>query len=249
MATHSLEFLVGITGSYAGAGIQHNVPAALVYYARQEAGAALGLGVRIPGTIIRAPSSTGCELCSYSCGPSPASCSQHGTTVAAHCRRKHLILIIVTKIAKLMSQSEHYEVLLAMPAGKKVKKLISLSRMSSIVGTAAGNHSRPITIGSIMFQYKHLVVVAEGQVDPDQGKVRTDILLYSSKTDSWMTSLKQDIRSRSRLHDIIMLEDAFYLIWVPSRQPTYTAVDQNVMRALMETFQLCKGVDRYLLRG
>jgi len=46
MATHSLEFLVGLTGSYAGAGIQYIVPAALVYYARQEAGAALGVGVR-----------------------------------------------------------------------------------------------------------------------------------------------------------------------------------------------------------
>jgi len=46
MATHSLEFLVGITGSYAGAGIQYIVPAALVYYGRQEAGAALGVGVR-----------------------------------------------------------------------------------------------------------------------------------------------------------------------------------------------------------
>eukprot|EP00092_Neocalanus_flemingeri_P014748 GFUD01015915.1.p1 GENE.GFUD01015915.1~~GFUD01015915.1.p1 ORF type:complete len:521 (-),score=128.06 GFUD01015915.1:235-1797(-) len=46
MATHSLEFLVGITGSYAGAGIQYIVPAALVYYARQEAGSALGVGVR-----------------------------------------------------------------------------------------------------------------------------------------------------------------------------------------------------------
>lgn len=35
MATHSLEFLVGVTGSYAGAGIQYVVPAALVFYARQ----------------------------------------------------------------------------------------------------------------------------------------------------------------------------------------------------------------------
>ena len=35
MVTNSLEFLVGITGSYAGAGIQYVVPAALVYYARQ----------------------------------------------------------------------------------------------------------------------------------------------------------------------------------------------------------------------
>lgn len=46
MATHSLEFLVGITGSYAGAGIQYVVPAALVYYARQESGSALGVGVK-----------------------------------------------------------------------------------------------------------------------------------------------------------------------------------------------------------
>lgn len=46
LATHSLEFLVGITGSYAGAGIQYIVPAALVYYARQESRTALGVGVR-----------------------------------------------------------------------------------------------------------------------------------------------------------------------------------------------------------
>ena len=52
--------------------------------------------------------------------------------------------------------------------GKKVKKLNS---MSSMVGTAACNHSRPITTGSIMFQYKHkhLVVGAGGQVGPDPG--------------------------------------------------------------------------------
>ena len=36
MVTHSLELLVGITGSYAGAGIQYVVPAALVYQARQQ---------------------------------------------------------------------------------------------------------------------------------------------------------------------------------------------------------------------
>ena len=47
--------------------------------------------------------------------------------------------------------------------------------MSSMVGTAAGNHYS---------QYKHLVVVVGGQVDPDPGKIRTDILLYSTKTDS-----------------------------------------------------------------
>lgn len=46
LLTHSLEFLVGITGSYAGAGIQYIMPAALVYYARQESGTALGVGVR-----------------------------------------------------------------------------------------------------------------------------------------------------------------------------------------------------------
>lgn len=45
LATHSLEFLVGITGSYAGAGIQYIVPAALVYQARQQAATSLGVGV------------------------------------------------------------------------------------------------------------------------------------------------------------------------------------------------------------
>jgi len=46
MVTNSLEFLVGITGSYAGAGIQYVVPALLVYYARKEASEALGIGVK-----------------------------------------------------------------------------------------------------------------------------------------------------------------------------------------------------------
>ena len=36
MVTHSLELLVGITGSYAGAGIQYVVPAALVFQARKQ---------------------------------------------------------------------------------------------------------------------------------------------------------------------------------------------------------------------
>ena len=45
LATHSLEFLVGITGSYAGAGIQYIVPAALVFQARQQTSSQLGVGV------------------------------------------------------------------------------------------------------------------------------------------------------------------------------------------------------------
>lgn len=125
--------------------------------------------------------------------------------------------------------------------GRKVKKLTSLSSMSSMVGMPAGNYSRPITTGSIMFQYKHLVVVVGGQVDPDLMNVRTDILMYSTKTDIWMTSLKHCIcicsRPRSRLQDIIMVvvEAAIFLIWVPTKQPTSTPVNQNVMRVLMKT--------------
>ena len=45
-ATNSLEFLVGITGSYAGAGIQYVVPALLVYNGRKVSTAAIGIGVR-----------------------------------------------------------------------------------------------------------------------------------------------------------------------------------------------------------
>ena len=44
--TNSLEFLVGITGSYAGAGIQYVVPALLVYNGRKVSTAAIGIGVR-----------------------------------------------------------------------------------------------------------------------------------------------------------------------------------------------------------
>lgn len=45
-ATNSLEFLVGITGSYAGAGIQYVVPALLVYNGRKCSVAAIGVGVK-----------------------------------------------------------------------------------------------------------------------------------------------------------------------------------------------------------
>jgi len=44
-ATNSLEFLVGITGSYAGAGIQYVVPAFLVYFSRKKTQQAIGVGV------------------------------------------------------------------------------------------------------------------------------------------------------------------------------------------------------------
>lgn len=44
-ATNSLEFLVGITGSYAGAGIQYVVPAFLVYFSRKATVKTIGVGV------------------------------------------------------------------------------------------------------------------------------------------------------------------------------------------------------------
>merc|ERR1712223_1759199 len=46
LATNSLEFLVGITGSYAGAGIQYVVPALLAYSGRKATVKAIGVGVK-----------------------------------------------------------------------------------------------------------------------------------------------------------------------------------------------------------
>lgn len=46
LATESVEFLVGFTGSYAGAVIQYIIPVALVHRARKQVLEALGLGVR-----------------------------------------------------------------------------------------------------------------------------------------------------------------------------------------------------------
>jgi len=46
LVTNSLEFLVGITGSYAGAGIQYVVPAFLVYFGRKVTHKAIGVGVK-----------------------------------------------------------------------------------------------------------------------------------------------------------------------------------------------------------
>ncbi|XP_076658069.1 transmembrane protein 104 homolog isoform X1 [Halictus rubicundus] len=45
MCTKDLSILVGITGSYAGAGIQYLIPTFLVYYARQKTNKVIGLGV------------------------------------------------------------------------------------------------------------------------------------------------------------------------------------------------------------
>ena len=45
MSTKDLSILVGITGSYAGAGIQYLIPTFLVYYARQKTNRLIGLGV------------------------------------------------------------------------------------------------------------------------------------------------------------------------------------------------------------
>lgn len=45
MSTKDLSILVGITGSYAGAGIQYLIPTFLVYYARQRTKKVIGLGV------------------------------------------------------------------------------------------------------------------------------------------------------------------------------------------------------------
>ncbi|XP_011301373.1 transmembrane protein 104 homolog [Fopius arisanus] len=46
MATKDLSILVGITGSYAGAGIQYLIPTFLVYHARRRTNDVIGLGVK-----------------------------------------------------------------------------------------------------------------------------------------------------------------------------------------------------------
>lgn len=46
MTTKNLKLLVGITGSFAGAGIQYLIPTFLVYYARKKTSKVIGLGVK-----------------------------------------------------------------------------------------------------------------------------------------------------------------------------------------------------------
>lgn len=46
MATENLEILVGVTGSYAGAGIQYLIPAFLVFNARKRTLEIIGMGVK-----------------------------------------------------------------------------------------------------------------------------------------------------------------------------------------------------------
>jgi hypothetical protein len=44
-ATNNLEFLVGVTGSYSGAGIQYVVPGFLAYFSRKKTQTAIGVGI------------------------------------------------------------------------------------------------------------------------------------------------------------------------------------------------------------
>ncbi|XP_044015752.1 transmembrane protein 104 homolog isoform X2 [Aphidius gifuensis] len=46
MTTKNLKVLVGLTGSFAGVGIQYLLPTFLVYYARKKTNSVIGLGVR-----------------------------------------------------------------------------------------------------------------------------------------------------------------------------------------------------------
>jgi len=119
----------------------------------------------------------------------------------------------------------------------KSVKLTCLTSMGSMIGTASGNYSRPITTGSRMFQYKNTMLIVGGLIDSDPEKVRTDILVYSTETKCWMTSLKQYIRQRSRavLLEIVQVDTALYLIWGQSKRDTTTAVHQNVMKALLDS--------------
>jgi len=45
LITNNLEFLVGVTGSYSGAGIQYIVPGFLAYFSRKKTQAAIGVGI------------------------------------------------------------------------------------------------------------------------------------------------------------------------------------------------------------
>ena len=97
----------------------------------------------------------------------------------------------------------------------KVTKLSSMTNMSSMIGTAAGNYGRPVTRESLMFQWRHLVVVVGGLSDGDQARVRSDVLLYNTETRCWVTSLKQFVRQKPKcsLYTVVQVGAALFLFW------------------------------------
>ena len=93
-----------------------------------------------------------------------------------------------------------------------------LTNMGSMVGTAAGHYGRPVTGGSVMIQWRHMILVIGGQHETLKAQTRPDILLYNAQKRCWVTSLKQAIRLKSNtvLQDVVQVHNHVYLMIRPS---------------------------------
>ena len=92
-----------------------------------------------------------------------------------------------------------------------------LTNMSSMVGTAAGHYGRPVTSGSVIIRWRHLLLVIGGVTEQYKDTPRPDILLYNAQKRCWITSLKQFVKIRpgTRLHDVVQVNNLAYLIMTP----------------------------------
>ena len=126
----------------------------------------------------------------------------------------------------------------------KVNKLSSLTNMSSMIGTAAGNYGRPLTRESFMFQWRHLVVVVGGASDGDQARVRPDILLYNTESRSWVTSLKQFVRQKPHcsLYNVVQAGAALFLFWKNSTPDSFGLLERLMLEPACSDYKVEKEV-------
>jgi len=104
-----------------------------------------------------------------------------------------------------------------------------VTNMSSMVGTAAGHYGRPVTSGSVMLRWRHLILVIGGLAEIYKNDAtRPDILLYNAQKRCWITSLKQSVKPKSgtKLHDVVQINNYAYLI-MSKKQSANTGVSSE----------------------
>lgn len=119
-------------------------------------------------------------------------------------------------------------------AGGAAGRVAGLTRMQSMVGTAAGNYNRPLTPGSTLLQYRHLLLVVGGTTDSVPSRLRTDILVFDTLRQAWVTSLKQFVRAKPggcRLHQAVILHSFLFLFWLPAQPASASFLERVDLEA------------------
>ena len=114
-----------------------------------------------------------------------------------------------------------------------------MTSMASMVSTAAGHYGRPVTSGSVLVRWRHLLLVIGGAADSqrDKASCRPDILVFNAQKRCWVTSLKQFVRINAgfRLQDVVQVDRHVFLLIVPTQVTSVTSVQMpSVDRICLE---------------